>query len=199
MLLSAEEIAAIEHSLPELPLEREERFERDYHLSAYDAEILTSERSLSDYFEEAVQRYGGEAKIVSNWMINDLARLMNDLGKSASELNLRPADLAELLHLLEGGKINAPTAKTVLRRVEETGKTPTAIVEEEGLGLMDDQAALRQLVAQVLEENPAEVASFRAGKESLSGWFLGQVMRRSGGKADPRQARAILLELLAAE
>ena len=199
VLLSAEEIAAIEHSLPELPLEREERFERDYHLSAYDAEILTSERSLSDYFEEARQRYGGEAKIVSNWMINDLARLMNDLGKSASELNLRPADLAELLHLLDGGKINAPTAKTVLRKVEETGKTPTAIVEEEGLGLMDDLAALRQLVAQVLEENPAEVASFRAGKESLSGWFLGQVMRRSGGKADPRQARAILLELLAAE
>jgi aspartyl-tRNA(Asn)/glutamyl-tRNA(Gln) amidotransferase subunit B len=196
VILSAEEIEAIRASLPELPLARRARFEQDYQLSAYDSEILTSERSLSDYYEAAVLAYTGEAKSVANWMMNDLSRLLNDLGKTADQLLLDPKNLAEIIQLVDEGKINAATGKSLLKKVEETGKTPAKIVEEEGLGLLTDSDALRTQIEAVLASAPDEVANFRAGKDSLLGWFVGQVMRSSGGKADPKRTREILLDLL---
>ena len=196
VVLSAEEIAAVQNSLPELPLARRARFIQDYQLSAYDADILTSERSLSDYYEESVRLSGGAAKVVSNWMMNDLSRLMNETGKSAAGLHLRPADLAEIIRMVEGGKINPATGKSLLGKVEAGGGRPAEIVEREGLGLIADEDALSQQIASVLAESPAEVESFRAGKESLLGWFVGQVMRRTGGKADPKRTRELLLEQL---
>ena len=196
VILSAEDIEAIRASLPELPLARRARFEQDYQLSAYDAEILTSERSLSDYYEAAVLAYTGEAKSVANWMMNDLSRLLNDLGKTADQLLLDPKNLAEIIQLVDEGKINAATGKSLLKKVEETGKTPAKIVEEEGLGLLTDSDALRTQIEAVLASAPDEVANFRAGKDSLLGWFVGQVMRSSGGNADPKRTREILLDLL---
>jgi len=194
--LSEEEIARIQSSLPELPYTRKMRFIAEYQLSAYDADILTSERSLSDYFEEAVRLSSAAPKSVSNWMMNDLLRLMNDLGKSASELRLRPAELAEIIDMVESGKISPATGKALLKKVEESGQKPAEIVAAEGLGLIGDEDALRSQIAAVLSESPNEVASFRAGKESLLGWFVGQVMRRTGGKADPKRTRELLLEML---
>ncbi|MFZ3071608.1 MAG: Asp-tRNA(Asn)/Glu-tRNA(Gln) amidotransferase subunit GatB [Anaerolineaceae bacterium] len=196
VVLTAEQIDRIKKSLPELPLERRGRFVEEYSLSAYDAEILTSERSLSDYYEETVHLYDGEAKTVSNWMMNDLSRLINDMGKNAAELRLRPGDLAEILELVDAGKINSATGKSLLKKVEESGESPAQVVEAEGLGLIGDEAALREQIKAVLAEAPNEVANFKAGKESLMGWFLGQVMRRTGGKADPRRTRELLQELL---
>ncbi|HOF25732.1 MAG TPA: Asp-tRNA(Asn)/Glu-tRNA(Gln) amidotransferase subunit GatB, partial [Anaerolineaceae bacterium] len=184
--LSEEEINFIKSSLPELPYARKMRFIEDYQLSPYDADILTSERSLSDYFEEAVRLSSAALKTVSNWMMNDLLRLMNDLGKSAAELRLRPADLAEIIDMVESGKISPATGKALLKKVEESGEKPAEIVASEGLGLIGDEDALRSQIAAVLNESPNEVASFKAGKESLLGWFVGQVMRRTGGKADPK-------------
>ncbi|KUK70417.1 MAG: Aspartyl/glutamyl-tRNA(Asn/Gln) amidotransferase subunit B [Anaerolineae bacterium 49_20] len=194
--LSEEEIARIESSLPELPYARKMRFIAEYQLSAYDADILTSERSLADYFEETVRLSSAAPKTVSNWMMNDLLRLMNDLGKSASELRLRPAELAEIIDLVESGKISPATGKALLRKVEESGRKPSEIVTAEGLGLIGDEDALRSQIAAVLSESPSEVANFKAGKESLLGWFVGQVMRRTGGKADPKRTRELLLEIL---
>jgi len=196
VVFSADEIAQIHAGLPELPLARRARFEKDYQLSQYDAEILTSERSLSDYYEAAVQAYNGEAKAVANWMINDLSRLLNDLGKTADELVLKPENLSEIIRLVDEGKINASTGKSLLNKVEKTGNSPARIVEEEGLGLIADADALRSQIESVLTGAPDEVANFRAGKESLLGWFVGQVMRASGGKADPKRTREILLDLL---
>ena len=196
VLLTAEEIARVLESLPELPLARRARFIRDYQLSGYDADILTSERSLSDYYEESVRLCGGAAKAVSNWMMNDLSRLMNDTGKSAAQLRLRPADLAEIIRMVEDGKINPATGKSLLGKVEAGGGKPAEIVEREGLGLIADEDALSSQIAAVLAESAAEVESFRAGKESLLGWFVGQVMRRTGGKADPKRTRELLLEQL---
>ncbi len=196
VVLSAEEIARIQSSIPELPYARKIRFIAEYQLSAYEADILTSERSLSDYYEEAVRLSSVAPKTISNWMINDLARLMNDLGKSAAELRLRPADLAEIIDLVEAGQISPATGKSLLRKVEESGRKPSEIVAAEGLGLIGDEDALRSQIAAVLSESPNEVASFRAGKESLLGWFVGQVMRRTGGKADPKRTRELLLEML---
>lgn len=199
VIFSAEEIAEVQAGLPELPLARRERFEKDYQLSGYDAEILTSERSLSDYYETAVHSYGGEAKAVANWMMNDLSRMLNDLGKNADELNLKPDGLAEIITMVDEGKINAATGKNLLKKVEETGKSPAKIVEEENLGLIADSDALRTQIEAILAGAPDEVANFRAGKESLLGWFVGQVMRSSGGKADPKRTREILLNLLRKE
>jgi aspartyl-tRNA(Asn)/glutamyl-tRNA(Gln) amidotransferase subunit B len=199
VVLTPEEIAQIQAGLPELPLARRERFEKDYQLSGYDAEILTSERSLSDYYETAVKAYAGEAKAIANWMMNDLSRMLNDLGKTADELILRPNALAEIITMVDQGKINAATGKNLLKKVEETGKSPAKIVEEENLGLIDDSDALRTQIEAILAGAPDEVANFRAGKESLLGWFVGQVMRSSGGKADPKRTREILLDLLRKE
>ena len=196
VVLSAEEITRIQTSLPELPYARKMRFIEEYQLSAYDAEILTSERSLSDYYEEALRLSSATPKTISNWMINDLTRLMNDLGKTAAELCLRPADLAEIIGLVEGGQISPATGKALLKKVEDSGRKPAEIVAAEGLGLIGDENALRSQIEAVLSESPSEVASYKAGKESLLGWFVGQVMRRTGGKADPKRTRELLLELL---
>jgi aspartyl-tRNA(Asn)/glutamyl-tRNA(Gln) amidotransferase subunit B len=180
----------------ESPYNRKMRFIDEYQLSAYDADILTSERSLAEYFEEAVGLSRASPKTVSNWMMNDLLRLMNDMGKSASELRLRPAELAEIIDLVESGKISPATGKALLKKVEESGRKPVEIVAAEGLGLIGDEDALRSQIEAVLSESPSEVANFKAGKESLLGWFVGQVMRRTGGKADPKRTRELLLELL---
>jgi len=196
VVLSAEEIARIQTSLPELPYARKMRFIEEYQLSAYDADILTSERSLSDYYEEAVRLSGAAPKTISNWMMNDLTRLMNDLGKTAAELRLRPADLAKIIGLVENSKISPATGKALLKKVEESGRKPSEIVTAEGLSLIGDEDALRSQIEAVLSESPSEVASYKSGKESLLGWFVGQVMRRTGGKADPKRTRELLLEML---
>jgi aspartyl-tRNA(Asn)/glutamyl-tRNA(Gln) amidotransferase subunit B len=187
---------AILAGFPELPLERRERFMKEYSLPIYDAEILTSERQLSDYFEQAVLAYSGDPKKVSNWMMNDLLRLINDRSIPVAELKITPAYLAELIILVDSGKINTSTAKSILEKVETTGKKPTAIVEAEGLGLVSDDAAIRSACLDVIAENPNEATSYQAGKTTLMGWFVGQVMKKMRGKADPQIAGKILAELL---
>ena len=196
VILSNAEIEAIKASLPELPYARRRRFVEEYQLSAYDAEVLTSERGLSDYFEEAVALYAKEPKTISNWMMNDMIRLMNDTGKSAKGLVLKPAALVEIVKLIDDGKINAATGKSLLVKVEQTGKSPATIVEEEGLGLIADADSLRKQIETILAGAPNEVAAYRGGKETLMGWFVGQVMRATRGKADPKLTREILVELL---
>jgi aspartyl-tRNA(Asn)/glutamyl-tRNA(Gln) amidotransferase subunit B len=196
VILSEAEIRGIIADLPEMPLVRKARFVSEYRLSSYDAEILTSDRSLSDYFEEAVKVYSGEAKTVSNWMMNDLMRLMNSQGKDASSLVLRPQALVEIIQLVDAGKVNVATGKTLLEKVEAKGEKASEIVAREGLGLVSDEGLLRQKITEVLAEAPSEVAAFKAGKEGLVDWFLGQVMRKMGGKANPKRSREILLELL---
>jgi aspartyl-tRNA(Asn)/glutamyl-tRNA(Gln) amidotransferase subunit B len=181
---------------PELPLERRARFISEYGLPEYDAEILTAERKLSDYFEAAVKAYGGDPKRVSNWLMNDILRMLNDRGLTADQIKLAPAWLAELLRLIDAGSINISTGKSLLQKVEESGLSPAALVEKEGLAKVSDDAAIRAVVQEVLAENPKEVEAFKGGKDTLMGWFVGQVMRKMRGKADPNIARQVLEELL---
>ena len=183
---------------PELPLERRARFISQYGLPEYDADILTSERSLSDYFETTCQAYAGDVKRVSNWLMNDVLRMVNDLGLTASDLRLTPVYLAEIIRLVDAGTINANTGKALLEKVQNTGRAPGLIVQEEGLAKVSDTSAVRAVCAEVLAEASAEVASYKSGKVSLIGWFVGQVMKKSRGKADPQVARTILEELLSA-
>jgi aspartyl-tRNA(Asn)/glutamyl-tRNA(Gln) amidotransferase subunit B len=187
---------AILAGLPELPLERRARFMVEYGLPEYDADILTSERKLSDYFEAAIKAYGGDAKRVSNWMMNDVLRMLNDRGLSAAELNLTPTHLAEILKLVDSGTININTGKSLLQKVQDTRLAPGAIVQAEGLGKVSDDAAIRTVCQEIMAESPKEVASYKSGKVTLIGWFVGQVMRKMRGKADATLARTILEELL---
>ncbi len=183
-------------ALPELPLARRARFTQAYGLPEYDAEILTAERALSDYYENAVQAYGGDPKTVSNWMMNDVLRMLNDRGLTASGLNITPAHLAEAIRLVDEKVVNTSTGKALIAKVQDTGKSPKAIVEAEGLAKVSDEDAIRTLVRQVIEANPTEAATYRGGKTTVIGWFVGQVMRQSRGKADPETAKKLLEELL---
>jgi aspartyl-tRNA(Asn)/glutamyl-tRNA(Gln) amidotransferase subunit B len=182
---------------PELPLARLERFIKEYDLPPYDADILTSERSLSEYFEAAVKAYGGDPKRVSNWLMNDVLRMLNETGITAGELKLTPEFLAEIIKLVDANTVNTPTGKALLEKVEESGKTPAEIVEVEGLAQVSDTSAIRELAQAVIDENPDQVEKYKSGKDSLIGWFVGQVMRNSQGKADPNLTREIIEELLA--
>ena len=182
--------------LPELPLARRQRFVDQYGLPEYDADILTSERSLSDYFETAVKAYGGDPKRVSNYLMNDVMRMLNESGKTAGQLSLTPAYLAQILKLVDAGTVNTSTGKSLLQKVEQSGQAPQAIVESQGLAKVSDDDAIRSVCQEVLAECPKEVESYKAGKETLMGWFVGQVMRKMRGKADPTLARQILEDLL---
>ena len=183
--------------LPELPLERRARFVEQYGLPEYDADILTGERSLSDYFEAAVQAYRGDPKRASNWLMNDVLRMINESGVPAGDLRLTPVYLAEIIRLVDGGTINTSTGKALLEKVQSSGDAPAVIVQAEGLAKVSDTEAIRVVAKEVLAENPEQVDAYRAGKATLIGWFVGQLMRKSRGKADPQMARTILEELLA--
>jgi len=181
---------------PELPLVRRERFMTEYGLPEYDADILTSERSLSDYFEAANRVYGGDVKRVSNWLMNDVLRLLNEQGLEAKDLKLTPAYLAEIIKLVDAKTVNTPTGKALLEKVQQSGKSPAEIVEAQGLAQVSDTGLIREIAERIVAENPDSVEKYRGGKESLIGWFVGQVMRESRGKADPNMAREVLKELL---
>ena len=184
-------------NLPELPLARRARFSEEYELPEYDADILTGERSLSDYFEQAVDAYGADPKRVSNWVMNDVLRMINERGIVSDQLRLTPNYLANIIKLVDGGTINTSTGKSLIEKVEDTGQAPGEIVEAEGLGKVSDEDAIREIIVGVIESNPDQVATYKGGKTSIIGWFVGQVMKQSRGKADPQLTRSMLEELLA--
>ena len=188
--------AEILADLPELPLERRRRFVQQYGLPEYDSDILTGERSLSEYFESAVKAYGGDPKRVSNWLMNDVLRMINESGVPAGSLKLLPAYLAEIIKLVDAGTINTNTGKSLLDKVQKTGRPPAEIVQADGLAKVSDTDAIRAVCSEVLAENPEQVASYKAGKVTLMGWFVGQAMKKSRGKADPQMVKTVLEELL---
>lgn len=183
-------------SFPELPLERRARFMEDYKLPEYDADILTGERSLSDYYEQTIVHYKGDPKRVSNWLINDMMAMLNELGIKAGELKVTPEYLSDIIKMVDSKTVNTSTGKSLLGKVQDNGISPNEIVADEGLAQVSESGAIRDIAKSVLDENPEQVESYKQGKDSLIGWFVGQVMRNSQGKADPNLAKDILLELL---
>lgn len=188
--------ASILNNLPELPLERRHRFIQHYGLPEYDADILTNERSLSDYFEAAVASYQGDPKRVSNWLMNDVLRLINESGIPAAELTITPAYLAEIIKMIDENVINNSTGKALIEKVQTSGKSPSAIVAEEGLAKVSDTNTIEEVCKRILAENPEAVTNYRKGKSGLISWFVGQVMKQMGGKADAQLTRQILEDLL---
>ncbi len=183
--------------LPELPLARYARFIAQYQLPVYDATILTEERSLSDYFEEAVRLFGGEPKIIANWVQNEVLRLLKENNLPARALAFSPAQLAELAQLVEAKTITRQTAVALIPKVIASGQSPKTIVDSQGLAQISGDEAIRELARQVVAENPKEVDAYRA-KPSLLKWFVGQVMRKSKGQANAQVAERLLKDILEA-
>lgn len=193
--ISQEWVEEIRSRLPELPDARRNRFTAEYDLSAYDAGVLTDDKAVADYFEACVKAYP-EAKTVSNWISGELFRLLKETETGIEEVKITPAALAELLTLVEKGTINQNTAKAVLGEMFQSGRAAAEIVAEKGLAQISDADALSQIVDQVIAANPDEVAEYQAGKERLLGWFVGQVMKATRGKANPQLVTELLKEKL---
>jgi len=181
--------------LPELPAAKRHRFADAMGLSQYDARVLTDERPMAEYFE-AVVASGADAKLAANWITGDIAAHVNSQRLSYTELPFRPKQLAEMVQLIDGGKISGKIAKEILPELLEKGGSPKAIVDERGLGMISDPAAITAIVEELLAAHPDEVEAFRGGKTKLQGFFVGQLMKKTGGKADPKLANQILSQKL---
>ncbi|HEU5320839.1 MAG TPA: Asp-tRNA(Asn)/Glu-tRNA(Gln) amidotransferase subunit GatB, partial [Methylomirabilota bacterium] len=183
-------------ALPELPRARRRRFVEDYGLPAYDAEVLTQSRALADYFEAAVREFP-HAKVVSNWVMSELLRLVpGDDETALAAAPVPPAHLAGLLGLVEEGTISGKMAKDVFERMARSGEDAATIVRREGLAQVADASALEAMVDRVLAENPRAVEDFRRGKTAAAKALVGQVMKASGGKANPGMVNRLLQEKL---
>jgi aspartyl-tRNA(Asn)/glutamyl-tRNA(Gln) amidotransferase subunit B len=191
-----EAIQQIGRGLPEMPWQKEERFVEDYGLPRYDAELLSSTRALADLFE-AVARSAPDPKEAANWVMVEVLAAANELGLPVERLDVDPEGLAEVIALVGEGRLSHNLGRQVFRRMIETGKSAEQVMEEEDLRLAG-AVELEAWVGEVIDENPAEVERYRRGEEKLLAFFIGQVMRRSQGKADPARARLALLERLKA-
>jgi aspartyl-tRNA(Asn)/glutamyl-tRNA(Gln) amidotransferase subunit B len=189
-------IEALRTTLPELPLEKRERFVRDYQIPAYDAGVLTASRQLADYYEEVV-RLSGEPKIASNWVMGDVLRFLNEEKKEIHDCPITSAALAEMIKLIQAGTISGKMAKEVVEAMYRTGASPETIIKEKGLVQITDEGALAATVAEVIGKNPEQVAQYRAGKEKVFGFFVGQVMKATQGKANPQLINDLLKKMLA--
>jgi len=189
-------LAAIRSELPELPDSRKQRFVEAFGLTDYDAARLTADRELADYFE-ACLNHAPQAKPAANWILGDLAAWLNAAGRPIHQSPVSPEHLGQLLGLIDAGVISGKIAKTVFEEMTRTGQDPKAIVEAKGLVQVSDAGELEGIVAEVMAAAPDEVAAYRQGKKKLMGFFVGQVMRATRGKANPKLVNEILQRMLA--
>jgi len=188
-------IEKMKEQLVELPDSRQKRFTAQYGLPEQDADLLTSERSMAEWFEDAV-KLCGEPKAVSNWIMGELMRLLNEEDKSFDECRLKPLQLVEMLAMIDKGTISGKIAKTVFEEMFKTGKDAETIVKEKGLVQVSDESEIEKVVDDILQKNPKEVERFRAGEEKLLGFFAGQVMKATKGKANPKMVNELLRKKL---
>jgi len=192
--LEQELINAIAASMPELPDAKRQRFMADYGLSPYDASVLVAEKENADFYEQAA--HGRDKKLAANWMISELFGLLNKAGRGIEESPVSAAALGELIDLIADDTISGRTAKEVFAEMFETGKAASAIVEEKGLRQVTDTGAIEAVIGAVMAKETEKVAEYRSGKDKLFGFFVGQVMRQSGGKANPKLVNEVLKKKL---
>jgi aspartyl-tRNA(Asn)/glutamyl-tRNA(Gln) amidotransferase subunit B len=195
LMLESAWIERLRETLPELPEARRERFVAQYQLPEYDAGVLTQSMALADYFER-VAAASGNPKAASNWVMGELTRKLNDTKQTIDEVGIEPDALADLIALIETGKITGPVAKDVFEKMYGTARRPADIVAAEGLGRIDDQDAIDRIVAGVLDGHAATVAEYRAGKTKTFGFLVGQVMKATAGKADPARVNESVRRVL---
>jgi aspartyl-tRNA(Asn)/glutamyl-tRNA(Gln) amidotransferase subunit B len=188
-------LARLGAEIPELPSKRRERFISAYGLPAYDADILTSSRELADFFESTIKAEV-EPKTVSNWMMGELLRQLNSDGLNLSQTKLTPVNLASLLKLLGSGTINAKLARQIFQETYKTGQEPEKIMAAQGVRQISDEAELRRMAETIVARYPEQVKAYQAGKTSLIGYFVGEVMKASRGQANPGLVGPLLKEIL---
>ncbi len=196
LIVSSELIDRVQAAMPELPGPRAKRFAEQYSLSFADASQLTSDRSLADYYEAAVEASGGNARATTNWIRSELLRELENAGLSADKSPVPAVELGALVRMIDEGKISGKQGKDVLVEMFATGKPAAAIVEERGLIQVSDTGEIDCVIDEVIAANPNQVEQFRGGKEGLFGFFVGQVMKASKGKANPKIVNERLREKL---
>lgn len=195
LMVSDEFIEQVQAAMPELPEARRKRFMEQFDLSFSDASQLTSDRALADYYEQAASA-SGNPRATANWLRSELLRELESAGLPASESPVAPGDLAALVRLIDEDKISGKQGKDVLVEMFKSGKSPGTIIEEQGLVQLSDTTEIDKLIDEVLAANPQQLEGYRAGKEALFGFFVGQVMKASKGKANPKVVNDRLKEKL---
>lgn len=194
LVIAEEWVERVRAHLPELPDRRAQRFVSTYGLPQYDARVLTQSMAVADYFERVAA--GAPAKAASNWVMGEVLRRLRADDRDITELPVPPDALAELIQLVERGQISGSVAKDVFEKMSSSGDRAGVIVERDGLAQIDDERAIADVVRQVTAEQPAAVAQYRGGKPQALGFLVGQVMRRMGGKANPRRVNELLRRAL---
>jgi len=197
LVISNAWIAEIEKDMPELPLGKRERFIREYQLPPYDAGVITSGRALADYYEETA-KLSGKPKIAANWVMGDLLRFLNDDKRDIKDSPVLPSSLAEMIILIEAGTISGKMAKELIEEMYKSGKPPQAVIKEKGMVQITDEEAIAKVIAGVIAANPGQLAQYRGGKDKLFGFFVGQAMKATKGKANPQIINDLLKKMLSA-
>ena len=188
--LNKELIENIKKNLPELPDQKKERFINDYSLTAYEANVLVSEKEISDYFEEVIKT--SDIKLAKNWIMGDLFASLNEKNISISQSPVTAKKMSQLIDSISSGVISGRTAKEVFEIMKESGEEPNKIIESKGLQQKSDPKELEKIIEKILTENNDKVEQYKSGKDKLFGFFVGQVMKISGGKANPQLVNQIL-------
>jgi len=189
-------VEKIRMQIPELPLAKRERFVKDYQIPAYDAGVLTADKALADYYEEVV-RLCAKPKAASNWVMGDVLRFLNEEKREIKSCPITPLALAEMISLIEEGTISGKMAKDIVEEMYKTGKQPKTIIKEKGLVQITDEGELIKTITSIMKANPDQLADYRGGKEKLFGFFVGQVMKKTQGKANPQLVNELLKKMLA--
>ena len=184
----------LKKTLPELPDNKKERFINDYGLNSYEANVLVSEKDISDYYEEVAKL--SDKKLAATWMMGDLFAMLNDKGLNISHSPISAKNFAELVRSIKSGEISGRIAKEVFEIMVESGENPKKIIESKGMKQQSDPKELEKIINEILTKNKDKVDQYKSGKEKLFGFFVGQVMKQSGGKANPQLTNEILKKLL---
>ncbi|MBD1900333.1 Asp-tRNA(Asn)/Glu-tRNA(Gln) amidotransferase subunit GatB [Trichocoleus sp. DQ-A3] len=193
--VSAEQLSKWKSELPELPAQKRHRYESELGLSAYDARVLTDDRSVSEYFEAAVSAKANP-KQAANWVMGDISAYLNTAKLNIAEIALKPQILAELISLIEDGTISGKIAKEILPELLSKGGSAKELVESKGVKQISDKGELEKIINEVLAANPKELEQYRSGKTKLLGFFVGQVMKQTGGQADPKLTNQMMAKKL---
>jgi aspartyl-tRNA(Asn)/glutamyl-tRNA(Gln) amidotransferase subunit B len=188
-------LKAVQSGMPELPAHKRARFIESLGLREYDAQVLTSTRAISDFYEE-VARISGDPKTAANWVMGDLSGALNAAGKDIAESPISAAHLGELVALINKGELSGKLAKDIFPKMFETGEAPAVIMDREGLRQISDTGALDKIIDEVLAGNPRQVEQYRGGKSTVMGFLVGQVMKASRGQANPAAANELLKKRL---
>lgn len=195
IFITTEMIEKFRKELPELPAARTERFIHEHALPEYDAQVLTGEKELADYYEETA-KISKQPKAASNWIMTELLRELNGSQTAIQKSPIKPKQLGQMIMMIENGTISGKIGKTVFQEMWQTGKDPEIIIKEKGLVQISDTSAIEKIVEDVIAANPQQAADFKAGKTKLLGFFVGAVMKASKGQANPDVVNKILIEKL---